>query len=316
MTPKAITSALTAAQALFLTINRQPTDNDLVHLSDAISPILLKSTYGRVTGIHNLWGLVANADRYLHHYGAPSVRPATRLVCYNPEINTEASCVDRICAKTAWAAKIQDYKAYEAAERGIKVFIKAVVQDTWICDLHNPGTFYSNVTALALFNHLCNHSGGLHKLDMVLLTIQMSQYYKGMPDIPECISLLEDVQRKAARAHLPITNQNLTVLASTALLAANTFPCTTELWEELNPTDKTWATWKTAYLKPTRRGPTTSVPQGGLTAWAKPTQLMPTPSPLASLTPSTMPWTTLPALHQQEGHPQAANCLQLLSYHF
>jgi hypothetical protein len=40
----------------------------------------------------------------------------------------------------------------------------------------------------------------------------------------------------------------LTVLASTALLAANTFPRTTELWEELDPANKTWAAWKTAYL--------------------------------------------------------------------
>jgi hypothetical protein len=40
----------------------------------------------------------------------------------------------------------------------------------------------------------------------------------------------------------------LTVLASTALLAANTFPHTNELWEELDPTNKTWAAWKTAYL--------------------------------------------------------------------
>jgi hypothetical protein len=112
----------------------------------------------------------------------------------------------------------------------------------------NPKTFYSNLTALALFDHLCKQSGGLRALDMVLLTIQMSQYYKGTPYIPEYIFLLEDAQRKAARAHLSITNQTLTVLASTAPLAANTFPCTTEFWKELNPTNKTWAAWKTAYL--------------------------------------------------------------------
>ncbi len=76
----------------------------------------------------------------------------------------------------------------------------------------------------------------------------MSQYYEGMPDIPEYIFLLEDAQCKAARACLPITNQTLTILASTALLAANTFPRTTELWEELDHANKTWAAWKTAYL--------------------------------------------------------------------
>jgi hypothetical protein len=49
-------------------------------------------------------------------------------------------------------------------------------------------------------------------------------------------------------ASLPITNKTLTVLASTALLAANTFPCTTKLWEELDPMAKTWTAFKTAYL--------------------------------------------------------------------
>jgi hypothetical protein len=248
MTPKAITSVLAAAQALFLPIDGQPSDNNLVRLSDAILPILLKATYDRVNGVHNLWGLSASTDCYLHHCGTPFVRPATHPACYNPAINAEASCVDRVCDKTAWAALLQDYKAYKATEHGIKAFIKAIVNDTWICDLRNPETFYSNVTALAIFNHLCKRSGGLHALDMVLLTIQMSQYYQGTPDIPEYIFLLEDAQCKAARACLPITYQTLTILASTALLAANTFPRTTELWEELDPTDKTWAAWKTVYL--------------------------------------------------------------------
>jgi hypothetical protein len=101
MIPRAITSALAAAQALFLPINGQPSDNDLIRLSDAISPILLKATYDHVNGVHNLWGLVASADCYLHHYGAPFVRPATRPACYDPAITAEASCVNHVRAKTA-----------------------------------------------------------------------------------------------------------------------------------------------------------------------------------------------------------------------
>ena len=66
----------------------------------------------------------------------------------------------------------------------------------WIHNLCNPETFYSNITALAIFDHLHKHSGGLHTLDMVLLTIQMSQYYKGTPDIPEYIFLLEDANAR------------------------------------------------------------------------------------------------------------------------
>jgi hypothetical protein len=176
MTPKAITSALAAAQALFLPIDEQPSDDDLIHLSNAIFPILLKTTYNWVNGVHNLWGLVASADCYLHHYGAPFVHPATRPACYDPAINAESSCVHRVCNKTTWAALIQDFETYKATERSVKVFIKAIVNNMWIHNLCNPETLYSNVTALAIFDHLCECSGGLHALDMVLLTIQMSQY--------------------------------------------------------------------------------------------------------------------------------------------
>jgi hypothetical protein len=130
MTPKAITSALAAAQVHFLHINGQPSNNNLVCLSNAILPILLKATYDRINGVHNLWGLVASADCYLHHYSTPFICLATRPACYDPAINAEASLVNCVCAKTAWAALIQDYEAYKATERSVKVFIKAVVNDT------------------------------------------------------------------------------------------------------------------------------------------------------------------------------------------
>jgi hypothetical protein len=98
MTPEAITSALTAAQALFLSIDGQPSDDNLVCLSDAILPIFLKATYNHFSGVHNLWGLVASVGRYLHNYGAPFIRPTTRLTCYDLAINAEASRVNRLCA--------------------------------------------------------------------------------------------------------------------------------------------------------------------------------------------------------------------------
>jgi hypothetical protein len=171
MTPTALALALATATSAFLPIARQPTDGNLVHIN---APILLKITYDRANGVQNLWGLIADADRYLHHYGLAFVRPATRPAVYDPDIVEGASRVERTRAEASWAAHIQDYQAYEVVEAGVKAFIEAVVKDTWIRDLRDPETFYSNVTALTLFNHLCNRSGGLHVLDMVSLTIQMS----------------------------------------------------------------------------------------------------------------------------------------------
>jgi hypothetical protein len=251
MTPTALALALATATSAFLPIAGQPTDDDLVQINNALTPILLKVTYDCANGVQNLWGLIADADRYLHHYGLAFVRPATRPEVYDPDIEEGASRVKCTCAEAAWAARIQDYEAYKAAKAGVKTFIEAVVKDTWICNLHDPETFYSNVTALALLNHLHDRSGGLHALDMVSLTIQMSQYCKGTPIIPKYIQLLKDVQRKAARAGLPVTDQTLTILASTALLAADTFPRTTILWEELAPADKTGLHGKQPTLRPT-----------------------------------------------------------------
>jgi hypothetical protein len=108
MTPKVITSALAAAQPLFLPINGQPSDDDLVHLSDPILSILLEATYDRINGVHNLWGLVVSTDCYLHHYGTPIVCPAIHPACYDPAITAEALHVNRVCAETAWAALLQD----------------------------------------------------------------------------------------------------------------------------------------------------------------------------------------------------------------
>jgi hypothetical protein len=249
MTPTTLTLALATATSAFLPIAGQPTDDDLVRINDALAPILLKIRYDRANGVQNLWGLIADADRYLHHYGLAFVCPATRPAVYDLDIAEGTSRVERTCLEASWAARIQDYEAYKAAKAGVKAFIEAVVKDTWIRSLRDPETFYSNITALALLNHLRDRPGGLHALDMVSLTIQMSQYYKGTPIIPKYIQLLEDAQRKAARAGLFVTNQTLTILASTALLATDTFPRTTILWEELAPTDKTWPAWKAAYLE-------------------------------------------------------------------
>jgi hypothetical protein len=141
MTPEVITSALAAAQVLFLLIHGQPSDDNLVCLSGAISSILLKATYDHINSVHNLWGLVASADCYLHHYGAPFVRPATRPACYHLAITAEASHVNRVCSKTAWAALLQDYKAYKAAEHGVKVFIKAVVKTRAVTTFAIPRRF-------------------------------------------------------------------------------------------------------------------------------------------------------------------------------
>ena len=103
MTPTTLSLALADAKATFSPIVGHPTNNDLVCINDALAPILLKIMYDLSNGEQNLWGLIANVDRYLHHYGLSFVCPATRLVVYDPNIANDASRVEHVCAEATWA---------------------------------------------------------------------------------------------------------------------------------------------------------------------------------------------------------------------
>eukprot|EP00804_Cyclotella_cryptica_P016130 CCRYP_004246-RA/>CCRYP_004246-RA protein AED:0.35 eAED:0.35 QI:0/0/0/0.75/1/1/4/0/1339 len=69
------------------------------------------------------------------------------------------------------------------------------------------------------------------------------------PRVPEYINRLEDAQKKAARANLPITNDWLAAIATMSLLAAGSFPKLRLDWDGLASADKTWPAWKTWALK-------------------------------------------------------------------
>ena len=107
---------------------------------------------------------------------------------------------------------------------------------------------YSHIMALVIFNHL--HASNMFSLTIWPSKSLISVCHKIMPN---SLSSTND-QHKATKASLPITNKILTGLAYTALLIANTFPCTTELWEKLDPwsVDKTWSPRRLPTLVPTR----------------------------------------------------------------
>ena len=67
------------------------------------------------------------------------------------------------------------------------------------------------------------------------------------PRIPEYINTLEDAQKKALRAKLPITDAWLVAIASRSLTIARSFPKERPEWDGLTSTAKTWSGWKTAF---------------------------------------------------------------------
>jgi hypothetical protein len=103
------------------------------------------------------------------------------------------------------------------------------------------------VTARKIIAFLDTNSGGLHAINMIALRTNMHNYYTQADGIPQYINMLEDAQKKATQAGMPIVDVELMMMASAAILAAQHFPCKVDNWEGLPSASCTWMAWKTAF---------------------------------------------------------------------
>jgi hypothetical protein len=244
MTPEEITTSFVTAVASFQPIVGQPTDDDLTALHEVLYPLLLEIPYDEL-GTHNLIGIIKPTALYAATWGAAfliPIRPPTY-----PVIANNATPVVRARSKAEHAVLIRDYALFEAAEWATAKFIRDAVDKLWYCDLRHQCSFYTSVTAKQLIEHLDANCGGLHPSKLVNLPTEMMSYYDKADGIPEYIDLLKEAQCKLARANLPMSNNQLLAIASTAVLASGHFPRPTDKWEALPRARKTWTAWKTRY---------------------------------------------------------------------
>ena len=244
MTPEEITAVFASAAATFTPLTHQPSDDDLVALRDILYPLLLDIPYDE-DGIHNLIGIIEPTASYTATWGAPFPIPA-RPPAY-PPVPDDASAVVRARNEAVHAIRVRDFASYEAAERATAKFIRDCVEELWYRDLRDARSFYTHVTAKQLLDHLDANCGGLHPSELVRLPTEMLGYYADADGIPEYINMLEEAQRKLARANLPMSDDQLLAIASTAVLASDHFPRATDEWEALARDRKTWTAWKAHY---------------------------------------------------------------------
>jgi hypothetical protein len=245
MTPEEITALFADAAAQFTPIVGNPSDDDLTAMRELITPLLLNIPYNE-DGNDNLVGLIAGAIPYEVTWGQPFTGP-DRPTSYDPAIPADAPAVIRNRMEATHKDRIRDFASFEAAKRAVTKFIHNSVDEIWYKDLKNPQTFYTSVTAMELFMHLDDNCGGLHPSELISLPTKMMGYYAIAEGIPEYINMLEEAQCKLGQAQLPMSDRQLLVIASTAVLAAQHFPRTTDEWEALVPGLKTWPTWKLKY---------------------------------------------------------------------
>ena len=115
------------------------------------------------------------------------------------------------------------------------------MDETWYADLKDTDTFYTKVLAIKIMTFLNANSGWLHTVDMLTLRTNMHGYYAQADGIPQYIIMLEEAQKKAKRAGMPIANIKLVMMALAAVLAAMHFPRKVDDWEGLHVLGRTWS---------------------------------------------------------------------------
>jgi hypothetical protein len=233
MKPDAITALFADASVHFIPFACDPTDDDIPAIHEVLTPLLLCIPYD-ADGRHNLVGLIAQRDKYKTKYSVFFARPK-RPLFYDDTLDAAATPVVRARAEAIQTAKLTDYAAFEAAKRAVVKFNRTAVDETWYKDLKDSESFYNAVTAADLIDHLNINCGGLHAIDLVNLPTEMLAYYAAAEGIPEYINMLEDAQRKAQLAAMPIADVQLVAIASTAVLGSQQYPVPPKTGRRLPP---------------------------------------------------------------------------------
>ena len=119
---------------------------------------------------------------------------------YYAAIDDDVTAVLRVRTEAAQKAKRTYRTTYKTARQDTAQFILAIVEDTWVRELRDTETLYTDVAPKALLAHLQVRCTGRHSLDLLALHNEMQRYQLEVEGIPEYINMLEDSQKQAGRA--------------------------------------------------------------------------------------------------------------------
>ena len=216
--PADLTLALQKATEGFTEIVDFPTDNDLIEIRQLLLPVLMKTKNDELTLTHNLSGVILPSERYEQIYkkGAYLISPV--IAIYDDTTDKDATRTEVHRAEGKHEARRNDRQLYETADNACQNFIIAVVDKTWYKELEDPDTFYTNVTALKLLDHLTEFFLGLHTVDAMDIPQAMKTLLSDAEGITQFINAMEAVQCKSKRAKLVINDKYLHAVALKLLL--------------------------------------------------------------------------------------------------
>jgi hypothetical protein len=94
-----------------------------------------------------------------------------------PAVPDNATAVLRAWREAKHAILVRDFATYEAAKRSTAKFLRDAVDEIWYHDLRHARSFYTNVMAMQLMEHLDADCGELHPAELINLPTEMLGYY-------------------------------------------------------------------------------------------------------------------------------------------
>ena len=145
----------------------------------------------------------------------------------------------RAILEAAHKANRADCATFETARRETTQFVLAVIADTWVRELWDTDSLYTEVGPENLFVHLQAVHTVRHALDLLALHNETYRYHLEVEGIPQYINMLDKAQRQVVRAGRTIVDETLLLFAITAMLTSKRFPRASNNWEECAERDKT-----------------------------------------------------------------------------
>ena len=114
----------------------------------------MKTKYDDLSLTYNLLGLILPTERYEHINKKCAYLILPVITLYDDTIDKDATRNEVHWEEGKHKAKRNDRQLYEKAHNAFMNSIMEVVDETWYKYLKDPDTFYTNVTALKLLDHL------------------------------------------------------------------------------------------------------------------------------------------------------------------
>ena len=101
---------------------------------------------------------------------------------------------------------------------------------TWYKEIEEPDTFYTNVTALILLDHLNGFCPGIPIVDAVNIHQLMKTLFTDANGIPQFINGVEAAQQKSKREKIVIQDEYMHAVALKLLLQPGEYKTETQEW--------------------------------------------------------------------------------------